>query len=84
MDRSEFVRINIEDITQEFIQDYNLLPMVHNGWIYFEMVRGWYRLPQLGMLANNLLHTRLNKKYTSKQQPPRDCGSTSGNPSNSV
>ena len=35
--------------------------MVHNRWIYFEIVRGCYGLPQSGMLANNLLHTRLNK-----------------------
>ena len=36
--------------------------MIHNGWIYFEIVRGCYGLPQSGMLANNLLRTCLNKK----------------------
>ena len=46
MDRSEYVRIKIEDIPQEFIQEYNLLPMVNNGWIYFEIVRECYGLPQ--------------------------------------
>ena len=56
------MRIKIEDIPQEFIQEYNLLPMVNNGWIYFEIFRGCYGLPQSGMLANNLLRTRLNKK----------------------
>ena len=61
MDRSEYARINIEDITKEFIKEYNLLPMAHNGWIYFEIVRGCYGLPQSGMLANNLLRTRLSK-----------------------
>ena len=61
MDRSEYARIRIEDIPEEFIKEYNFLPMVHNGWIYFEIVRGCYGLPQSGMLANNLLHTRLNK-----------------------
>ena len=62
MDRSEFARIKIEDIPKEFIKEYNLLPMVHNGWLYFEIVRGCYGLPQSGMRANNLLRTRLNKK----------------------
>ena len=40
--------------------------MVHNGWIYFDIVRGCYGLPQSGMLANNLLRTRLNKKEYSE------------------
>ena len=62
MERSEYVRIKIEDIPQEFIQEYNLLTMVNNGWIYFEIVRGCYGLPPSVMLANNLLRTRLNKK----------------------
>ena len=62
MDRSEYACIKIEDIPQEFIQEYNLLPMFNNGWIYFEIVIGCYVLPQSGMLANNLLRTRLNKK----------------------
>ena len=35
--------------------------MVHNGWIYFEIVRGCYGLPQSVILANNLLRPRLNK-----------------------
>ena len=61
MDRSEYARIKIEEIPEEFIKEYNLLPMVHNGWIYFEIVRGCYGLPQSGMLANNLLRSRLNK-----------------------
>ena len=62
MDRSEYARIKIEDIPEDFIKEYNLLPMVHNGWIYFEIVRGCYGLPQSGMLSNNLLRTHLNKK----------------------
>ena len=84
MDRSEYARIKIEDIPEEFIKEYNLLPMVHNGWIYFEIVRGCYGLPQSGMLANNQLRTRLNKEVISKQQPPQGYGSTNGKPSNSV
>ena len=62
MDRSEYARIKIKDIPKEFTKEYNLLPMVHNGWIYFEIVRGCYGLPQSGMLSNNLLFTRIIKK----------------------
>ena len=46
MERSEYVRIKIEYIPQELIKEYNLLPMVYNLWIYFDIVRGCYGLPQ--------------------------------------
>ena len=61
MDRSEFVKIKIEDIPQEFVSEYNLILFVHNGWVYFEIIRGGYGLPQSGRLANDILHKRLNK-----------------------
>ena len=32
-----------------------------NGWIYFEILRGSYGLPQAGRLAYDLLHTPLEK-----------------------
>ena len=60
MDRTEFVRIRLDDIPKEFIAEYNLIPYANNGWIYFEIIKGCYGLPQAGMLANNLLRTRLN------------------------
>ena len=69
MDRSEYVKIKIDNIPQEFIQEYDLLPMVHQGWVYFKIVHGCYGLPQSGRLANDLLHTRLEKAgylYCSK------------------
>ena len=61
MERSEYARIQIDNIPQEFIQEYDLMPRVKNGWIYFEIVRGCNGLHQSGILANNLLLTRLNK-----------------------
>ena len=61
MDRSEYVKININDIPTEFIDEYNLKAVTHNGWVYFEIVGGCYGLPQSGKLSNDLLRTRLNK-----------------------
>ncbi len=56
----EYVCIKITDISKEFILEYNLAGKEdHNGWIYFEILRGCYGLPQAGILANNLLHGRL-------------------------
>ena len=57
MDRSEYVKININDIPTEFIDEYNLKAVTHNGWVYFEIVGGCYGLPQSGKLSNNLLCT---------------------------
>ena len=45
MDSLEFVWIRIEDIPKEFIAEYNLIPSVHNGRIYFEIVKGCYVIP---------------------------------------
>ena len=55
MDEPEYVQINFKDIPQEFVDEYNLKGCVHNGWVYFEIVKGCYGLPQAGRLANDLL-----------------------------
>jgi len=61
MGRSEYVRIKLSDIPQEVIDEYNILPCVHNGWVYYEVIRGCCGLPQAGKLANDLLRKRLDK-----------------------
>ena len=59
LDRPEYVRIKIDVIPQEFIDEYNLMAYVHNGWVYFEITKGIYGLKQAGKLANDLLTERL-------------------------
>ena len=59
MERSEYMRIKILDIQQEFIKEYDLTQADQNVWIYFEILRGCYGLPQSGRLTNDLLRTRL-------------------------
>ena len=61
MARPEYVRIKYADIPEEFRAEYNLSVYEHNGWCYFEVIRGAYGLPQSGKLANDLLRRRLNK-----------------------
>ena len=51
INRPEFFRIRLEYISKEFIEEYNLIPYSNNWWIYFEIIKGWYVLPQAGMLA---------------------------------
>ena len=60
MDWSEYVCIKFSDIPHEFIEEYDLSKAAQNRWIYFEILRGCYGLPQSCQLANDLLHTRLD------------------------
>ena len=46
-------------IPQEFIDVYGLAQKLKNGYLYIEIQRGVYGLPQAGILANNLLTERL-------------------------
>ena len=58
------MRIPIKLILQEFIDLYDLAPKVKNGYVYMEISRGMYGLPQSGILANKLLKKRLaNHEY---------------------
>jgi hypothetical protein len=57
----EYMRLHISLIPDEIIAEYNLMPLVHNGYIYIEIQKGMYGLPQAGILANNLLRQRLAK-----------------------
>ncbi len=59
MPDKEYVRIKLSDILEEFVTEYNLAGKDRDGWIYFEIGRGCYGLPQAGILANNLLRSRL-------------------------
>ena len=48
---------------------------VHNNWVYFEIRKGIYGLPQSGILAQKLLADRLAKKgyYQCKCTPGLWC-----------
>ena len=42
MENPEYVRVKLEDITQEFIKEYHLLENERHRWVYFEIVRGCF------------------------------------------
>ena len=75
MERPEYVKIKLTDIPQEFIDEYNLLTYEYNGWVFFEVIKGCYGLPQSWRLANDLLRKRLNKAgyYEAKWRPIQFC-----------
>jgi hypothetical protein len=59
MPNSEYVCIKISDIPDEFFMEYNLGGRDRKGWIYFEIRKGHYGLPQAGILANDFLCSHL-------------------------
>jgi hypothetical protein len=55
----KYMRLAIDTHPQEIIDQYALLGLVHNGFVYLEIRKGMYGLPQAGILANQLLVKRL-------------------------
>ena len=53
MEKPEYVRVKLEDIPQLLLEN------ERHGWVYFEIFRGCYGLPQSSKLANDLLIMRL-------------------------
>ena len=52
----EYVRIHISKIPKQFIDMYSLLVFVTpDGWVFFEIRKGMYGLPQAGVLAHQKL-----------------------------
>ncbi len=46
-------------IPDNFIEHYGLCEMAVDGYVYMEIRKGMYGLPQAGILANKLLKLRL-------------------------
>eukprot|EP00970_Alexandrium_tamarense_P017799 scaffold11398_cov137-Alexandrium_tamarense.AAC.1 len=59
LDRYEYMRIPLHLIPQHIIDQYDLTNKALNGFVYVEIRKGIYGLPQAGMLANKLLKERL-------------------------
>ena len=55
MARYENMRLPISIISQEIIDQYKLMDLVHNGYVFIETHQGMYGLPEAGILANQLL-----------------------------
>ena len=57
--RKECMKLAMKLIPNKIIQQYNLLPLVHDGYIYIEISKGMYGLPQAGKIANKALEQHL-------------------------
>jgi hypothetical protein len=57
--RFENMKMLLSRFPEEIIQKYNLNALALDGWVYIEIRKGMYGLNQEGLLANQLLQTRL-------------------------
>ena len=65
------MKIKLEIIPQEIIDQYDLKLLVEDGWIYIEIKKKMYGLPQVVSLANKKLTKHLAKYgyYPTKYIP---------------
>jgi hypothetical protein len=61
MERTEYMRININDIPTPILSHYQILALAHKGHVYLAINKGMYGLPQAGRLANDQLIKHLSK-----------------------
>eukprot|EP00804_Cyclotella_cryptica_P028359 CCRYP_016427-RA/>CCRYP_016427-RA protein AED:0.05 eAED:0.03 QI:0/0/0/1/1/1/2/0/1237 len=60
MARPEFMRLKLADIPEDFITLYNLRNLATpDGYVYVRIQKGMYGLPQAGIIAQQLLESRL-------------------------
>jgi hypothetical protein len=57
--RFEYMKMLLSRFPEEIVQKYNLNALAIDGWVYIEIRKGMYGLKQAGLLANQLLQTRL-------------------------
>jgi Reverse transcriptase (RNA-dependent DNA polymerase) len=67
----EYMKVPLALFPAAIIQHYNLEALEHNGFIYTEIMKGMYGLPQAGRLANNELiaHLQQHGYHQSKFTP---------------
>ena len=62
MGRYEYMRMKLDMFPEDVIEAYNLRDKVKtDGFVYIEVRKGMYWLPQTGLLAEKLLKKRLKK-----------------------
>jgi hypothetical protein len=55
----EYMKMLLSRFPEEIVQKYNLNALSVDGWVYIEIRKGMYGVKQAGLLANQLLQTRL-------------------------
>ncbi len=81
MARYEYMQLRIANMPEDVIAHYKLTDIAtHNGYIYCEIQKGMYGLPQAGIIAQQLLKNASRRTDTARAQSPRACGSMTHTP----
>jgi hypothetical protein len=69
--RFEYMKMLLSHFPEEIVQKYHLNALAVDGWVYIEIRKGMYGLKQAGLLANQLLQTRLApfRYYPARHTP---------------
>ena len=71
LERKVYVRMKMSDFHESVVKHYKLKDIVKDGWVYVEVSKEMYGLPQAGILAQKLLEERLNAAgYHQSQYTP--------------
>ena len=71
LDRFEYMKMPLVILPEDIIIHHNLRDKARNRFVYIEIRKGMYGLPQAGILANKLLKERLEiDRYTEQQHTP--------------
>ena len=63
MSWSKYMHLKLRNLPESVVQNYNLEKKTNrDGYVYAEIKRGMYGLPQAGLIAQQLLEKILNKK----------------------
>ena len=74
MNRYEYMKLPLDIIPEEVIQQYNIRNLSHKGIVYMEIQKGMYGLPQAGKIANDKLKLHLDKfRYEPEPITPGLC-----------
>jgi hypothetical protein len=72
----EYMDMLLSRFPEEIIQKYNLNALAVDGWVYIEIRKGMNGWKQAGLLANQLLQTRLAPSGITQHGTPWDYGYT--------
>ncbi len=64
LDQYEYMRMPLDLFPDNIVNHYNLRQKAKNGFVYMEIQKGMYGLPQAGILANKLLKNSLHDMAT--------------------
>jgi hypothetical protein len=69
MERPEYMRLKISDIPEEIIEQHKLREITtSDGYVYTEITKGMYGLPQAGIIVQKLLEKHLGEHGYSQSQ----------------